>query len=59
MRSSDVIIGNCYTAKVSGNVVTVRIVATHSLGGWLATNTATGRSIRIKSARRLRAPAPC
>ncbi len=36
----------------------VRIDSKHSGGGWNATNTATGKRIRIKSAQRLRGVAP-
>ena len=43
-----------YTAKVSDKLVNVRIDSTHSKGGWSATNTRTGKRIRIKSAQRLR-----
>jgi hypothetical protein len=58
MRNADVVIGGRYLAKVSGTVQTVKIMAVHSLGGWLAQNESSGRSIRIKSARRLRGVAP-
>lgn len=54
MRKADVEIGATYTAKVSGKIAPVRILAQHSLGGWLAKNLHTDRSIRIKSAQRLR-----
>ncbi len=54
MKKDQVKIGGLYTAKVSDKVVTVRIDSTNSGGGWNATNTATGKRIRIKSAQRLR-----
>ena len=54
MKKDDVKVGGMYVAKVSDKLVTVRIDSTHSKGGWNATNTATGKRIRIKSARRLR-----
>jgi hypothetical protein len=54
VKKAEVQIGATYTAKVSGTVVPVTILAGHSLGGWLAKNTITGRSVRIKSAQRLR-----
>jgi hypothetical protein len=57
VKKAQVEIGGRYIAKVSGSLVTVRIKAEHSLGGWLATNEQTGRSIRIKSAQRLRGAA--
>ena len=50
-------VGGLYHAKVSDKLVTVRIDSTHSAGGWHATNTATGKRIRIKSAQRLRGAA--
>lgn len=54
MKKDEVKVGGFYLAKVSGKLVTVRIDSTHSKGGWNATNTRTGKRIRIKSARRLR-----
>jgi hypothetical protein len=57
MTKNEIKIGNCYIAKVSDKLVSVRIDSTHSSGGWNATNTATGKRIRIKSAQRLRRPA--
>ncbi len=57
MKKNEVKVGGFYTAKVSDKLVTVRIDSTHSKGGWNATNTATGKPIRIKSARRLRGAA--
>lgn len=54
MKSSDVVIGGIYTAKVSGNVQEVKIEATSPHGGWVARNMATKREVRIKSSRRLR-----
>lgn len=65
MKKADVSIGGRYLAKVSGHVVTVRITAESQYGGWNATNIATGREVRIRTAQRLRgevqpkaAPAP-
>ncbi len=57
MKKDQVKIGRLYAAKVSDKLVTVRIDSTHSGGGWNATNTATGKRIRIKSAQRLRGAA--
>jgi hypothetical protein len=54
MKKDEVKIGQSYEAKVSNRVVTVRIDSANSHGGWNATNTATGKRIRIKSAQRLR-----
>jgi len=54
MKKSEVTIPGFYTAKVSGQIVTVKVYAIHRLGGWHAINMATGREIRIKTAARLR-----
>jgi hypothetical protein len=54
MKKNEIKIGHTYSAKVSDRIVTVRIDSTNSHGGWNATNTATGKRIRIKSAQRLR-----
>ncbi|MFQ5495864.1 MAG: hypothetical protein ACE5EX_10840, partial [Phycisphaerae bacterium] len=57
MKKNEVKVGGFYTAKVSDRLVTVRIDSAHGKGGWNATNTRTGKRIRIKSAQRLRGPA--
>lgn len=57
MKKDEVRIGSSYLAKVSDKVVTIRIDAENRNGGWDATNMATGKKIRIKSAQRLRGPA--
>ncbi|HUU09034.1 MAG TPA: winged helix-turn-helix domain-containing protein [Phycisphaerae bacterium] len=54
MKKADVKVGGVYSAKVSGKVVPVRIDGESPHGGWNATNTATGKKVRIKSAQRLR-----
>ena len=54
MKKADVKVGGRYSAKVSGKVVVVRIDAENPHGGWDATNEATGKKVRIKSAQRLR-----
>ena len=54
MKKNEVKVGQTYQAKVSDRIVTVRIDSTNSHGGWNATNTATGKRIRIKSPQRLR-----
>jgi len=56
MKKNEVKIGGVYTAKVSDKVVPVRIDAVKGTG-WSATNLATGNTIYIKSAQRLRGPA--
>jgi len=58
MRKHEIELGGDYTAKVSGRLTTVRIYAVHHLGGWWATNLATGRDIRIRTAARLRKREP-
>ena len=55
MKKADITIGKTYTAKVSDKVVPVLIEREHPSGGWDATNTVTGKTVRIKSAQRLRA----
>jgi hypothetical protein len=53
MKKSEVTIGNVYCAKVSNQLVDVRIDAESRHGGWDATNLLTGRKVRIRSAQRL------
>ncbi len=55
MKKADVKVGATYRAKVSNNVVEVRIDAESPHGGWDATNLATGKKVRIKTSQRLRA----
>ncbi len=57
MKKAQIEIGKVYTAKVSGVVTRVRIDRLSVFGGWEATNMATGRQVRIKTAARLRYPA--
>jgi len=54
MKKADVKVGERYSAKVSDKVVVVRIDAENPHGGWDATNEATGKKVRVKSAQRLR-----
>jgi hypothetical protein len=54
MKRKDVVIGKKYIAKVSSNLVPVRIIGESPYGGWDAVNTVTGRQARIKTAGRLR-----
>jgi len=58
MKKNEVKVGSAYLAKVSDKVVPVRITGTSGHGGWDAVNEATGKKVRIKSAQRLRGPAP-
>ena len=55
MKKNEVQVGGVYSAKVSDKVVEVRIDAENRHGGWDATNLATNKKVRIKSAQRLRA----
>ena len=57
MKKADVKTGEVYSAKVSGNVVPVRIDRENPRGGWEGTNLVTGKAVRIKSAQRLRGKA--
>lgn len=54
MKKDQVHVGRAYVAKVSGQLARVRIDAESRFGGWDATNLATHRKVRIKSAQRLR-----
>jgi len=54
MKKNEVKVGGTYLAKVSDKVVPVRIDGENPHGGWDATNEATGKRVRIKSAQRLR-----
>lgn len=56
MKKADIKIGSVYRAKVSDKLTDVRIDAENANGGWDATNLATKKKVRIKSAQRLRAP---
>jgi len=54
MKKDQIQIGETYFAKVSDKIVRVRIDTESRHGGWDATNLATNKKIRIKSAQRLR-----
>lgn len=54
MKKSEIEVGGVYTAKVSDQVVEVRIDGANRSGGWNATNLATNKRIHIKSPARLR-----
>ena len=56
-EEEDVVVGKTYFAKVSENVVKVRITGESPYGGWYAKNEATGCDVRIRSAQRLRGEA--
>ena len=54
MKQKDVKIGGIYQAKVSGNLVDVKVKSVSTLGGWIGVNLKTGYEIRIRTAARLR-----
>ena len=54
MKKSDVKIGGVYSAKITDEIVPVRIERTNPKGGWDATNLKSKRTVRIKSAMKLR-----
>jgi len=56
MKKKNVVIGSVYAVKVSGNVVPVRVVRESPYGGWEGLNLKTRRSVRIRTAARLRHP---
>ena len=56
MRRNEVIVGETYVAMVSGKLAPVRITGDSPYGGWDAVNTQTNRTVRIRSAARLRFP---
>ena len=54
MKKADVQIGKVYVMKVSGSLHPVRVEVACTYGGWSGTNLDTGRTVRIKSAAKLR-----
>jgi hypothetical protein len=54
MKQRDVVLGQVYAVKVSGNVQRVRVVAESPYGGWVGRNLRTGREVRIRTAAKLR-----
>lgn len=54
MKKAEISLGKSYVAKISGKLVTVRLDSESLYGGWNATNLVTGRTVRIKSAAKLR-----
>ncbi len=57
MKKDQVKTGGTYMAKVTDRIVPVRLDRENPRGGWDATNLATNKQVRIKSAQRLRGPA--
>lgn len=65
MKKEDVVIGGTYLAKISGNVVPVTVTKELTVfrgdkvfAQWDAKNNKTGRTVRIKSAAKLRSHVP-
>jgi len=56
MKKNEVQVGKQYIAKVSGKLVPIQILEESRRGGWVAKNVATGRTVRVKTAARLRRP---
>lgn len=54
MKRIDVKIGGTYLMKVSGKLAHVRIEHATSYGGWEGKNIRTGRTVFIRSPRKLR-----
>lgn len=54
MRKEQVQLGEHYIAKISGTLTVVRLDKEHRSGGWVATNKATGKQVRIRTAGKLR-----
>lgn len=54
MLKKQIKIGSCYRAKISNNLVNVQITSENRFGGWDALNLSTKRTVRIKSAAKLR-----
>ena len=54
MKKTEVQLGSVYKCKVSGKLVSVKITNENPSGGWQGLNLNTGKSVRIKSAQRLR-----
>lgn len=53
IKKKNVVLGETYFAKVSGQRVRVKIIKESAFGGWDAMNLTTKRWIRIKTAARL------
>lgn len=56
MKAKDVSIGKVYAVKVGEKIRPVRLDSVSRYGGWDATNLATSRTVRIRTAAKLRYP---
>jgi len=54
MKKDEVTVGGHYAVKISGKISTVRIIAEDRHGGWSGINVSTNKSVRVKSAAKLR-----
>ncbi len=54
MTKNEVEVGKTYAVKVSGKIAPVKLTGVSTYGGWDAVNTATNRTVRIRSAAKLR-----
>ena len=54
MKKREIRVGAVYCARISGRLVPVQITGESRYGGWDAINRKTGRTVRIKSAAKLR-----
>ncbi len=54
MKKAEIAFGKHYVALVSGQLAIIRIVGSSPFGGWSAENVKTKRSVRVRSAQRLR-----
>ncbi len=57
MKKNEVKVGGVYLAKVTNKVVPVKITSENPSGGYHGLNLKTGKTIKLKSAQRLRGPA--
>jgi hypothetical protein len=57
MKKEDVKVGGTYKAKISGKLTEVRITGENKHGGWDAVNVLTNKTVRVKSAQRIRGEA--
>lgn len=54
MLAKDIFVGQIYLVKISGKLQQVKILKSCPSGGWIATNLATSRNIRLRTGARVR-----
>lgn len=59
MKKAEIKIGEIYLVKVSEKIVKVRVDSLDKWCGWLGTNLATGREVRMRTAAKMRATVDC